>query len=132
MKESSIEKTDTVYIAGPMTGKFLLNYPRFFGMAELLRKTYSCKVLNPARQPDGLEYGEYMRRALRDLIQATAVVLLDGWEASSGAVTEHDAAKLLGLKIYEERVVVRDMNCIMQGKNPSIRIGIGENDDVSA
>ena len=39
-------------------------------------------MLNPARQPNGLAYDEYMRRAFDDLDRATVIVLLDGWSQS--------------------------------------------------
>jgi len=58
--------------------------------------------LNPARQPDGLTYQEYMRRALADLKQATAVVFLRGWEQSRGALYENLTARFIGLRLLRE------------------------------
>ena len=79
---------DIVYIAGPMTGRPLFNYVQFFGIAGLIEKEYGCRVLNPARQPNGLAYSEYIELALADVRQATAILLLQGWESSPGARKE--------------------------------------------
>lgn len=83
-----IRETDIVYIAGPMTGMPMFNYLAFYGAAGLIAKEFRCEVLNPARQPNGLAYDEYMRRAFDDLDRATVIVLLDGWSQSKGATNE--------------------------------------------
>ena len=96
------KKTDVVYIAGPMTGQPLFNYPKFYGYAELIQKEWGCKVLNPARQPNGLKYSEYLKRAMEDVNAASVVVLLDGWENSNGAMKEFDAAYRRGCSFVAE------------------------------
>lgn len=83
-----IRETDICYLAGPMTGMPMFNYPAFYGAAGLIAKEFNCEVLNPARQPNGLAYDEYMRRAFDDLDRATVIVLLDGWSQSKGATKE--------------------------------------------
>ena len=65
-KQPLFSPEDIVYIAGPMTGKPLFNYVKFFGYAGLLKKEYGCTVLNPARQPNGLTYKQYLARQPRD------------------------------------------------------------------
>ena len=86
-----------VYISGPMTGRPGYNRRAFYRMEERIKKTRGAQVLNPARQPGGLRYREYMRRALIDLSQATHIVLLEGWETSRGALAEIANGRLLGL-----------------------------------
>lgn len=97
-----IEKNEIVFISGPMTGKPLFNYPAFYGYAGLIEKEFGCRVLNPARQPNGLDYAEYIRRALADVESATVIFLLDGWQQSPGAQLEFYTAYKKGLDIIYE------------------------------
>lgn len=107
-----ISKTDTVYISGPMTGLPSLNYPAFNETEKWLKQEFGCSVLNPARQPDGMTYQEYMRLAYADLDQASAVFFLRGWKKSRGAKNEyaracrHDKRRFFQgkLRIEKERV----------------------------
>ena len=115
--------TDTVYISGPMTGLPLFNYPKFFGLAGLIAKEYGCRVLNPARHPNRMEYEEYMRLADDDIHHSTVVIMLDGWEESWGAQTEYRLALLRGCRIFSEDDLMKDLNERLQGANPLIRIG---------
>ena len=80
-----LKKTDVVYLSGPMSDLPDCNIPAFYAAEKILRNTYGCEVLNPARQPKGLSYCEYMRRALNDLEWATAVVVLPRALESIGA-----------------------------------------------
>lgn len=84
-----ITAQDTVYIAGPMAGLPNLNYPAFNETEKWLKQEFGCSVLNPARQPDGMTYQEYMRLAYADLDQASAVFFLRGWKKSRGAYNEY-------------------------------------------
>lgn len=113
---------NTVYIAGPMSGMYLLNYPAFYAMEGLLRKTFQCRVLNPARQPDGLEYEEYMNRAFADLQQADTIVLLDGWNKSPGAKREFSFAVRRGIRTVAADEVFRTIHQRLKVKNPAISI----------
>ena len=76
-----------LYIAGPMTGIKDWNYPAF-NDAEKLLKAAGYQVLNPARQPDGLTYDEYLHRAIADVFACDGVALLRGHEDSPGARAE--------------------------------------------
>lgn len=76
-----------LYIAGPMSGRPEFNRPAF-NEAEAKLQAAGYDVLNPARQPDGLEYEEYMRRGFEDIGNADGVALLPGWRESSGARRE--------------------------------------------
>lgn len=102
-----LKEADIVYLAGPMSGEKMLNYPAFYGAAGIIEKEYGCTVLNPARQPNGLEYEEYMRRAMLDLDRATVIVMLDGWQKSSGAVREFRRAYQRKIDIlFQEQVEI--------------------------
>jgi len=92
----------TIYIAGPMTGYDDFNFPAFDKVAkEWDERGYA--VLNPAssfmRRQD-LSYEQYMRSAVMLLIQASAIVLLPGWQKSNGACMEALMAARLGLFFY--------------------------------
>ena len=102
-----IRKKDVVYVAGPMTGKPLWNYPAFFGAAGLIEKEFGCEVLNPARQPHGLDYETYMTLAFQDLRQATVILLLNGWQTSPGARREFAFAAKNRIEIlFEEQLTI--------------------------
>lgn len=104
-----IRKNETVYLAGPMSGRPLYNHVWFFGFAGMLEKEYSCRVLNPARQPHGLPYQVYMDRAMLDLVEADTVLMLTGWEHSPGARQEFRVAQAGKKRILYELAVALDI-----------------------
>ena len=111
-EESLFSERDIVYIAGPMTGKPLFNYVKFFGFAGLLKKEYGCTVLNPARQPNGLTYSQYLARAITDCSHATAILLLEGWIQSPGARKEYDyfLGRSEDVKFVTEEMVIQELS----------------------
>jgi hypothetical protein len=91
------------YIAGPMTGYEDYNFPAFFAAEEKLREM-GFEVINPARNDielDGFNpetdtarpHWYYMRRALPLVCSCDVVVLLPGWERSSGTLKEARVAR---------------------------------------
>lgn len=74
-----------IYIAGPMTGLIDCNRASFNFAAKYL-ESLGHTVKNPARQPDGLPYSEYIERGLMDLRECEAVVYLPGSGRSNGVV----------------------------------------------
>lgn len=91
-----------IYICGPMTGIKDFNRPAFNLEAELLEQGGDV-VLNPAVLPSGLSQFQYMDICLAMLRSADAILLLNGWELSSGAQAEMALAHKLGLKVIEQR-----------------------------
>lgn len=111
-----------IYLAGPMTGIPHFNYPAFNAAAGALRSVGHV-VFNPAEHdaelfgrdisnPTGCavqaasEHGFDRRAALKaDLSwicdNAEAIVLLPGWQRSSGANAERALATALGLEVIE-------------------------------
>lgn len=89
-----------LYIAGPMTGYEYSNYPAF-REAESQLRTAGHETLNPVDAEQHNTTGEpqswewYMRHALRMVVDAEGVALLDGWEQSRGAQLEHHVASAL-------------------------------------
>lgn len=93
-------ESPTLYVAGPMTGIHLLNYPAF-NEATLKLVTAGYHVINPARRPkkDGWGWQEFMRAALHDVADVDGVALLANWEQSKGARLEHHIATEIDLPI---------------------------------
>ena len=92
-----------IYLSGPMTGLPEHNYPAFHAAeAALFDRGY--EVINPARPaPDGWEWLDYMRRAVRDVSEADGLAMLPGWINSRGARIEHKLATSLGLPAWHIR-----------------------------
>lgn len=110
-----------IYVAGPMRGYPLFNFPAFDDMAAWLRAK-GHEVFNPAerdREKFGPSTGDSKTGDiaeataagfnLRDALgadmafiatHAEAIYMLVGWEASAGARAEHALAQALGLKTF--------------------------------
>ncbi len=88
------------YLSGPMTGLPDLNFPAFHDAAAQLR-AHGFEVVNPAEiNPDGeLPWAECMRADIKALCDCDLLVLLPGWEKSSGAHLELHIAHRIGLMI---------------------------------
>lgn len=91
-----------VYVAGPMSGLPLHNYPAFNATTDRLRAA-GIDAVNPAENglPDTAEWDEHMRADIAQLVTCDAIVLLPGWEWSKGATLEHHIANALGLRIFQ-------------------------------
>ena len=78
------------YISGRINGDN--NYKKKFAKVkrQLERKGYS--VLNPAEEPDGLSYDEYMERALVNVDRADKVYFMPDWILSNGCAEEFETA----------------------------------------
>lgn len=90
-----------LYIAGPMRGYEENNFPAFINAAKKYRKL-GFDVVSPAEMdlvdnPDAAKqteaeavgnFDKYMSRDLPAVCGCNGVVLLDGWENSTGALAE--------------------------------------------
>lgn len=94
---------EPVYIAGPMSGYEDLNYPAFRAAEARLRELGHTEIENPYNEgddPDQPEhYTYYLRRGLQQLLKCNSILMLPGWERSTGARTEHTVAALLHMEI---------------------------------
>src|ERR1700744_6276506 len=89
-----------IYISGPMTGIPKFNFPAFIA-AEAELKLHGYTVESPHHNGEsepGKTWEDYMRLAITQMMKCHEIYLLPGWEASRGAVIEHDLALKLGMK----------------------------------
>jgi hypothetical protein len=94
------ERTDRIYVAGPMTGIEDFNFPAFNAAADLLR-CGGWTVENPAEHGivDGADWADYLAYDLTRLGLCGAIYLLPGWENSKGAQLEVLVAQRLGMEV---------------------------------
>jgi hypothetical protein len=90
-----------VYLSGPMTGIPLFNFPAFHAAAaELRAKGYD--VVNPAELDEAdekqMEWSDYLRRDIAQLVTCQGIAMLPGWENSKGAQLERHIADALGME----------------------------------
>lgn len=106
-----ITKHDTVYIAGPMTGKPNYNFQAFDAAESYLRTTYACKVCNPAifgalvlRHAGQTQIANELAAdiTMQALKLCTKIYLLNGWEESKGAIREVDYAIKNNMQILKQ------------------------------
>lgn len=89
-----------VYLSGPMSGRAAFNRPAFHDAADDLR-AFDVTVINPAELPPEMAWIEYVILGLEALQDASLVVVLSGWESSTGAQIEVKAARKMGLPVVE-------------------------------
>lgn len=88
-----------VVISGPMNGYPDHNKPAF-DEAQKMLEARGYDVINPANLGliDGWGWSQYMRFAIKHLVEADCIHMLDGWEHSRGALIEKRIADELGMK----------------------------------
>ncbi|WP_067923769.1 DUF4406 domain-containing protein [Alicyclobacillus shizuokensis] len=95
-----------IYISGPMSGMENYNYEAFFAAEERLNEK-GYEVINPARlgYVEGWSWEDYLRRDIKAMLDADAVVVLPNWLDSKGARLEILVASKLGMPIYDEETM---------------------------
>lgn len=93
------------YLAGPMTGYPLFNFPAFHFAAKRARDL-GYTVVSPAElNEDAIDANSesmrsvYMRRDIEALLRCVGVLVLPGWELSRGARLEVEIAVQLALPV---------------------------------
>ena len=81
----------TIYIAGPVTGD--PDYRKKFFAAETYLAAKGWIVLNPAHLPSGMEPEKYLPICLAMVEAADAVILLNSFTKSDGAMVEYRYAE---------------------------------------
>lgn len=94
-----------IYIAGRITGA--PNYWGIFSKAEEQLEQRGFVVLNPARNPEGMERADYMRICFAMIDCADMVALLPGWEQSPVARLESDYCTYIGKPVNTLKNVLR-------------------------
>jgi hypothetical protein len=90
-----------IYISGPMTGMKNFN-KKAFDDAQMLLTMQGHVVLNPAVNPMGLTYQQYMAIDFAMLSVCNAIYMLTGYENSPGAKAELAYAKSCSFEVFYE------------------------------
>lgn len=92
-----------VYISGPITNN--KNYKQQFSEAEKKLRAVGYTPVNPVNgAPKGLEYKQYIDRALKILFDCDCIYMMQDYGRSFGALLELDYAKTVQMDIvfYDE------------------------------
>jgi nucleoside 2-deoxyribosyltransferase len=101
-----------IYIAGPMTGYDLYNFPAF-DAAEARLEAAGHTAVNPAAKDREDGFDEHidlvtppmlrrvLARDLADICKCDGIAVLDGWQRSMGACIEVSLAARLGLFVFD-------------------------------
>lgn len=102
---TEINKNQTVYLSGPMTGLPDYNRSAFNLRAEAFRAA-GYTVNNPAEisveHGLGKSYGFYFKRAMQQLLQSDVVYVFGDITQSKGAQTEINVAKMAEIPVVWE------------------------------
>jgi len=96
----------SVYIAGPMTSIPEFNFPAFKTAArdidEMGVSAVYCTAFGiPPAPEEARPWSDYLRDALRMMLNCNAVAVLPGWRESKGARLEVHVALELGMPVVE-------------------------------
>ena len=94
-----LEGINSIYICGPMRGYPEDNYPAF-NMAAGRMRNMGYPVVNPAETVGKLTFLGYMKIDLGHVCDVDALIALDGWQESEGALIEMFNAIYFGKKVY--------------------------------
>lgn len=86
-----------IYIAGPIT-KDPNYYQKFEKMENELRNE-GYEPVNPAKNKAN-SYKEYIDKGLKMLMRCDAIMMLEGYSFSNGAMLEFEYAQTVGMKIF--------------------------------
>lgn len=110
-------KHNTVYLAGPMRGEVLYNFPMFFAASMMLRDKFNLNVLNPAERDMAIGFDpgrplDWEKNAevwtmasafawdFDAIKRSSAIFLLPGWQKSQGVQAELLLATTLELRVF--------------------------------
>ena len=98
-----------LFLSGPMTGIPLFNWPEFDRWTAILRaegnevwspaENDRAKGIDPNDRITQAQLYELVRDDLRALVDCEGIALMPGWQRSTGARRERDAADWCGLRV---------------------------------
>ena len=90
-----------IYISGPISGLPAGNYESFLEAEDAITEK-GHEAINPHKVCQHMtgSWLDYMRADIKALMDADAILLIDGWSDSRGAVVELQIAAMLGLRVF--------------------------------
>jgi hypothetical protein len=93
----------SIYISGSISGRSRGDAEYHFkSVQEKIEQHEDRFVYNPMDFKERSRWEDYMRDGLAALVDADAIVMLDGWQKSRGACLERNVAFELKIPIYYE------------------------------
>jgi hypothetical protein len=89
-----------VYISGKISGEDRDKVVIKFFAAQFLLEQKGHKVMNPAALPEGFDYADYMEICYKMIDACEAILCLNDWASSPGAMMEHVYATENNKNIY--------------------------------
>lgn len=100
-------RNQSVYISGAITGIKNLNKPKFELFEKKLHRL-GYKPVNPHKLHGSKTktWEEYMRTDIAALTKCGAIIMIPGWEKSSGAVFEFLTSLILDIPVFDHNLRV--------------------------
>jgi hypothetical protein len=106
-----------IYISGKITG--LNEHDAFakFARAEQDLSMFAHDPVNPMKLPHDHDktWHSYMKEDIRHLCDCEAILMLNNWADSKGAIIENSLAIMLGIKVYFQTEDGRIPNALWGG-----------------
>lgn len=101
-----------VYICGPVSGLPYDEVVKKFAQAEQILKGMGVMPINPLHLvPDPeTHWNPAMRACIKGLMDADAILMLDGYQQSKGANVEYELAKVLEMTVLHIEIRQSKMN----------------------
>lgn len=124
----------TAYVAGPMRGYPLFNFPAFDAATKVLREA-GWIIYNPAEsdlqlgvdpskelEDQTVTVHDCLRRDFELICRCSDIIVLPGWEKSEGVKIELAIAQHIGLQVWEFLQTPEgfDLNEVVEDRLPSV------------
>ena len=103
MKTKFDEDLESIYISGSISGRDEdVATDHFKTVQNAIEQDSDIYVYNPTEFKKRDCWEDYMRDSLAALVDSDAILMLNGWQQSRGAVLERNVAFQLDIPIYYE------------------------------